>query len=155
MPIEDRELSEGTRLVARYKGGAHVCEVVRTDGGPDGASALRYRLADGREFASPSGAGRAVIGHACNGWRFWSVAGADVAEPSRAVRPPRRAKTSKQTTPKQGRKTAKQGRSRAKAAHARGQTTEGDGAFGCGRCAATFPSLEDAQAHVASVHAEP
>ncbi len=143
MPIEDRELAAGTRLVARYKQEEHVCEIVRTDAG------RRYRLADRREFASPSGAGRAVIGHACNGWRFWSVAGADVAEP------PRRAKTSKQTTPTQGRKTAKQGKSRAKAAHARRQTTEGAGGFGCGRCAATFPSLEDAQAHVAGAHAEP
>ena len=36
---------------------------------------LLYRLADGREFKSPSAAGSAVMGGvACNGWRFWSLA---------------------------------------------------------------------------------
>jgi len=34
---------------------------------------LRYRLEDGREFKSPSAAGMAITGHACDGWVFWSV----------------------------------------------------------------------------------
>ena len=34
---------------------------------------VRYRLADGREFKSPSSAGTAITGKACNGWAFWSV----------------------------------------------------------------------------------
>ncbi len=37
MTVEDRELGEGTRPVARYQGGAHAAEVVRPDAGPDGA----------------------------------------------------------------------------------------------------------------------
>ena len=42
--------------------------------GDDGK--LRFRLADGREFGSPSAAGSAVMGGiSCNGWRFWSLAG--------------------------------------------------------------------------------
>jgi len=34
---------------------------------------LRYKLEDGREFKSPSAAGMAITGHACDGWVFWSV----------------------------------------------------------------------------------
>ncbi len=64
------KLEPGMKLVARYKGKEHEAEVVA---GEDGK--VRYRLADGREFKSPSAAGSAVMGGtACNGWRFWSVA---------------------------------------------------------------------------------
>ena len=69
MPIEDRNLSAGTKLVARYKGETYRAEVVTT------ADGLRYRLEDGREFKSPSSAGSAVMGgKSCNGWRFWGLA---------------------------------------------------------------------------------
>ncbi len=91
MSIENRDPQAGTRLVARYKGQEHTAEVVQTDKG------LRYRLADGREFKSPSAAGSAVIGGtACNGWRFWSVAGSlppdgqAVREAAQATKPGRR-----------------------------------------------------------------
>lgn len=70
MSIENRDLKPGTKLVARYKGREHTCEVMGTEAG------IRYRLADGREFKSPSSAGSVVMGGtACNGWRFWSIAG--------------------------------------------------------------------------------
>lgn len=73
MAIENRNLEPGTRLVATYKKQAHVCTVERDDEGSP-----RYRLEDGREFKSPSAAGSAVMGGvACNGWRFWSVEGAE------------------------------------------------------------------------------
>lgn len=63
----------GTTLVARYKGTRYTTEVITGDDGR-----LRYRLADGREFTSPSAAGSAVMGGpACNGWRFWSVRGTE------------------------------------------------------------------------------
>ena len=65
--IENRELAAGTRLVARFKKEARTCEVVET------ADGLRYRLDDGSEHKSPSSAGKAVTGGACNGWRFWSI----------------------------------------------------------------------------------
>lgn len=68
MPIEDRNLKAGTKLVARYHKQSYSCQVVGSEGGK-----LRYRLADGREFKSPSGAGMAITGHACDGWVFWSV----------------------------------------------------------------------------------
>ncbi len=75
MSIENRDLKAGTKLVARYKGQQHTAEVGETEAG------VRYRLEDGREFKSPSSAGSAIMGGtACNGWRFWSLAGeADTA----------------------------------------------------------------------------
>ena len=82
MPIENRNLPAGTRLVARYKGQEYTAEVIEVDDG------LRYRLEDGREFKSPSSAGSAVTGgKACNGWRFWSLAGSEEAKPKS---PPKR-----------------------------------------------------------------
>ncbi len=73
MPITDRNLKPGTRLTAKYKKKVYAAEVI---GGKDGQ--VRFRLADGREFASPSAAGKAVMGGvACNGWRFWSLVNGD------------------------------------------------------------------------------
>ncbi len=77
MSIEDRKLTAGTRLVARYKKQEHSATVVEGEKG-----GLRYRLEDGHEFKSLSAAGSAVMGGvACNGWRFWSVAGSEEAKP--------------------------------------------------------------------------
>src|SRR5436309_87516 len=67
MAIQDRNLSVGTKLYARYKGQTYTAEVIETEGG------TAYRLADGREFKSPSAAGTAITEKACNGWAFWSV----------------------------------------------------------------------------------
>ena len=74
MNIENRNLEPGTRLAARYKDQEYSAEVVEAEDG------IRYRLEDGREFTSPSSAGSAVMGgKACNGWRFWSLAGSEGA----------------------------------------------------------------------------
>jgi hypothetical protein len=82
MPIENRELQVGTRLVARYKKQEHWATVVEGEKG-----GLRYRLDDGQEFKSLSSAGSAVMGGvACNGWRFWSVAEGGKAPPPKAAR---------------------------------------------------------------------
>lgn len=70
MPIKNRNLKPGAKLVARHRGKEHSAEVVKTKDG------LRYRTADGQEFKSPSSAGSHVMGGiACNGWRFWSIEG--------------------------------------------------------------------------------
>ncbi len=74
MPIENRNLKAGTKLVARYHKQPYSCEVMEGEGGK-----LRYRLADGREFKSPSAAGMAITGHACDGWVFWNVETANAA----------------------------------------------------------------------------
>ena len=68
MPIENRNLTKGTKLTGRYHKQSYSCEVVE-----DAEGKLRYRLQDGREFKSPSAAGKAITGHACDGWVFWSV----------------------------------------------------------------------------------
>ena len=83
MSIEDRNLAVGTKLVAQYKGKEYTAEVVKTEEG------IRYRLEDGREFKSPSSAGSAAMGgSACNGWRFWSLAGSEEAKPKKAAEKP-------------------------------------------------------------------
>ncbi len=85
MPIENRVLDPGTRLVARYKKKEYSATVVQTEEG------LRFRLQDGRVFKSPSAAGTAVMGGvACNGWRFWSIAGSEQAKP-KAPKAPKQA----------------------------------------------------------------
>jgi hypothetical protein len=87
MPIEDRNLLAGTRLVATHKKQAYVCTVeVSADGERN-----EFVLEDGQRFKSPSAAGTAVIGTACNGWRFWSVEGASPAPTAAApARSPKR-----------------------------------------------------------------
>jgi hypothetical protein len=77
MPIENRNLKPGTHLVGRYHKQSHSCEVVEGEGGK-----LRYRLEDGREFKSPSAAGMAITGHACDGWAFWGVEAATAPQPT-------------------------------------------------------------------------
>ena len=68
MAIEDRNLKPGTKLWVTYKKQEYKAEVIAGEEGK-----VRYRLADGREFKSPSSMGTAVTGKACNGWTFWSV----------------------------------------------------------------------------------
>ena len=68
MPIENRNLEPGTKLVATYKKENYRAEVVAGEEGK-----VLYRLENGREFKSPSAAGTAITSRACNGWRFWSV----------------------------------------------------------------------------------
>lgn len=73
-----KAMAAGKTLTAKYKGTPYTVDVVA---GAEGK--LLYRLGDGREFKSPSAAGSAVMGgSACNGWRFWSVAGAEPAKPA-------------------------------------------------------------------------
>ncbi len=87
MVIENRNLTAGMRLVANYKKQAHGCTVeVSADGDRN-----EFVLADGRRLKSPSAAGTAVIGTACNGWRFWSGEGAR-SIPTTTVAPTRPAK---------------------------------------------------------------
>ena len=103
MALKNRNLEPGTKLVARYKGAEHRCEVVA---GKEEGSKPRYRLPDGREFTSPSAAGSAVMdGVACNGWRFWSLEGelpAKAAKPKPAPKGGAKAKPKRAAKPKAG-----------------------------------------------------
>jgi hypothetical protein len=148
MPIENRELAAGTRLVARYKKQDRTCEVVET------ADGLRYRLDDGTEHRSPSSAGKAAMdGVSCNGWRFWSVEGTETpkrepkAKAERPVKPKKEPAAKKpaktKAAPKKSAKakSAKPKKSRAMRAAATGAS------FGCGACGETFPTQKRAVAH--------
>jgi hypothetical protein len=69
MVIENRDaVVAGTKLTATYKKQEYVCTV---EAGEDGKLSFNY---EGKIYGSPSSAGTAVIGTACNGWRFWSLA---------------------------------------------------------------------------------
>ncbi len=68
MAIRNRNLEAGTKLISKYKKEEHRAEVIAGEG-----DKIMYRLNDGREFKSPSGAGTAITGKSCNGWDFWSV----------------------------------------------------------------------------------
>ena len=68
MAIENRTLEAGTKLIAKYKKEDYRAEVIAGEEGK-----VKYRLTDGREFKSPSSAGTAITGKACNGWAFWGV----------------------------------------------------------------------------------
>jgi hypothetical protein len=106
--------------------------VVQTDEG------IAYRL-DGKDYNSPSSAGRAVTGGvAVNGWRFWSLDG-DLK--------PARAKAAKKAPAKKAAKkkaAAKKGRP-ARAA------SKGD-QYGCGVCGETFATLKAATKHAGEAH---
>ena len=73
MAIENRNLEPGTKLIARYKKEEYRAEVIDGEEGK-----VRYRLADGREFKSPSSAATGITGKAANGWNFWSIETASV-----------------------------------------------------------------------------
>jgi hypothetical protein len=140
MPLENRNVEPGTVLTARYKGKDRTCEVVQTDDG------LRYRLDDGTEHKSPSSAGKAAMGGvACNGWRFWSLAGTE--------KPARKTKTAKPKTepkPKKGAGKAKKGAKTKgkKKVTAKGHRMAAKGdSYGCGACGESFPTQKAAVEH--------
>jgi hypothetical protein len=140
MPIENRELAAGTRLVARHKKQDFVCEVVQTDDG------LRYRV-DGKDFNSPSSAGREVTGGvAVNGWKFWSLEGTLKEPTPKAEKPAKAAKTksAKAVKPKAKKKGAKKSARKATKKVARAASAD---LYGCGVCPETFPTLKAATAH--------
>src|SRR6266571_780323 len=87
MAIQDRNLSVGTQLYAKYKGQTHTAALVEKDG------AKLYRLEDGREFKSPSAAGTAITGKACNGWAFWTVGEPPIEGAPEQPKSPKTAKT--------------------------------------------------------------
>jgi hypothetical protein len=147
MPLENRNVEPGTVLTARYKGKDRTCEVVQTDDG------LRYRLDDGTEHKSPSSAGKAAMGGvACNGWRFWSLAGTEKparkakAEPKpKAAKKAAKAAPKGKAAPKPKAKTHAKGKG-AKKAKSHGMRAKGD-SYGCGACGESFPTQKAAVEH--------
>lgn len=135
MAIAERSLAPGTVLEARYKGRVYRCEVVGTAEGFEGG--VRYRLEDGREFKSPSAAGSAVMGgKACNGWRFWSLAG------ELEARPARKAKGAKKERRKRNPNGLPEGLA----------MTDGLDAVRCELCGEVFGHSREAIAHLGEAH---
>ena len=149
MAIQDRKLSTGTQLFARYKGQTYTCQVVETEQGP------RYRLADGRESKSPSAAGSAVMdGHACNGWAFWAVGdGATATGPVRSAKAARPEMSTVRAAPK----PTKKGRAcrKPKADAEVSPRTETPNGVECLNCGAVFATQEEALAHMETAHGAP
>ncbi len=160
MPIENRKLEAGTRLVARYKKADRTCEVVETTEG------LRYRLDDGTEHRSPSSAGKAVTGGACNGWVFWSVEGTEKpkGEPKAKAETPKREPKAKADKPEKAKKEpAAKKQAKSKAAKKKGGKATGakkgkaaraasDASWRCGFCPETFPTMKAATKHAMEAH---
>ena len=92
MAIEDRNLTVGTRLVASYRKQAHACMVEKRDEG----GGVLFVLEDGKRYKSASSAASAVMGGAAvNGWRFWSIQGAEPKGKEGGERPEAQAMKSK------------------------------------------------------------
>jgi hypothetical protein len=151
MAITDRNLSAGTKLWARYKGATYTAEVIEAEGGH------RYQLSDGRAFKSPSAAGTAITQKACNGWAFWSV-----GEPTEPAPKPERASSSRRTVnavPKPEKRSghSRKGRDipRDPNGHALPIVAQVDGTFECANCSASFPTREEAVAHLSEAHPSP
>ena len=83
MAIENRNLPGGTILTATYRKQEHRGLVLRDDEG-----GLGFEL-EGVIYKSLSAAGSAVMnGVACNGWRFWSVAGSEPTKSEKTATAP-------------------------------------------------------------------
>jgi hypothetical protein len=154
MAISDRNLAVGTKLWARYRGQVHTAEVVLNPKANDESGRpMAYRLADGREFGSPSAAGTAITEKSCNGWAFWST-----GEPTE--KPPKAERASKPGKPVNAvPKPERQSRARKEKDVTRdgnGQVLpiieQTDGAFECGNCGASFPTQAEAAAHLEAAH---
>ena len=145
--IEDRNLKPGTVLVARYKKRDHRAEVVAGAGGK-----VVYRLKDGREFSSPSAAGSAVMGGvACNGWRFWSVEGAET-KPTKTAKKASRPKAA--TKPKaKAKRSAKAKPARRVVGGSNGEpVAPAERPVNCGECGQEFPTSREAADHMRDEH---
>jgi hypothetical protein len=147
MAIQDRNLSVGTKLYARYKGATHTAEVIEKEGKPV------YRLADGREFKSPSAAGTAITGLACNGWAFWSVGEPPIeAEPEQ---PKTKTKTAKTPNAPRAKKAKAKSDAPAEPFESPDGTvgTHANGKLACEVCGAEFDDEGAVTAHYMEQHA--
>jgi hypothetical protein len=137
MVIENRDaVVAGTTLVGMHKKQQYVCTV---EAGESGKLAFIY---DGKSYNSPSSAGTAIIGTACNGWRFWSIEGeapdAKATASGKSASAPAKTKGSKRA-----RSTSKKVRVFYRIPNQK-DTAEGVTRFYCNGCAASFESESEA-----------
>lgn len=133
MVIENRDaVVAGTKLVATYKKQQYVCSV---EAGEDGKLAFDY---DGKSYGSPSSAGTAIIGTACNGWRFWSLADGSPAT-KRTAKPKTKATTT--SMPKTARRRRQQEKAKPRILHRhdnQDDLSEGETRWVCNACLKHF-----------------
>jgi hypothetical protein len=134
MVIENRDaVVAGVKLVGTHKKQQYVCTV---EVGENGKLAFIY---DGKSYNSPSSAGTAIIGTACNGWRFWQISDEAPAAPAakangKTAQAPAKTSGTKRTT-----KTSKKVRVFYRIPNQK-DTAEGVTRFYCNGCAASFES---------------
>jgi hypothetical protein len=117
-----------------------TCEVAQTDDG------LRFRLDDGTMHKSPSSAGKAVIGHACNGWVFWSVEGTEKPKREPKAKADKPEAAAKAAPKAKGKKPAKKAGAK-KAAKPKVARAASKERYGCGTCPETFATMKAATEH--------
>jgi len=143
MAITDRNLSVGTQLWAKYKGQTYTAEVIEVEG------KTRYHVHGKEEtFCSPSAAGTAVTGKACNGWAFWSV-----GEPSIAAEP-KTEETKRAKAPRRRKAKAENGEAPEPTEIPAGTVGKhANGKFACEVCGAEFDDEASVTAHYIEAHA--
>ena len=123
MPIENRNLEPGTRLIGSYKKETYVCTVEPGEEEDSGA----FVLEDGSRHKSVSAAASKVMGgKAVNGWRFWTVEGDEPATSAASIR-----------LGKTGRRKQKQSRTVFKTPNQQG-LEEGKSRWFCSACMESF-----------------
>lgn len=134
MAIENRNLEAGTRLVGRYKGKTTVCLV---EAGTEGQ--VLFRL-DGKDktFTSLSAAATEITRGPINGWKFWTVEG---AEPLKASTMQKVAKGSKVAPQKAKRSRPKHCMIRPHENQT--ELSEGETRYWCDGCMASFTAFEE------------
>lgn len=84
MAIADRNLTAGMKFTGKSHGTTFRAEAVEVPTG-DNQVALRFKMTEpyvtDPSYKSLSSLGTAATGHACNGWVFWSIEGAETAAP--------------------------------------------------------------------------
>jgi hypothetical protein len=141
--IEDRNLKPGTVLIARYHKKDHRCEVVK---GEDGRVAFRV---SGKEYGSPSAAGSAVMGGvSCNGWRWWTIEGAETKKPAKSAKSTKKLAKSKAAAKPEG----KAKKARTVAGGANGDEPPVEKPVNCGEGGQEFPTSREAGDHMRDEH---
>src|SRR6266511_5326122 len=178
MAIQDRNLSVGTKLYARYTAQTYRAEVVLNPNAT-GDRPIAYKVeGNDKLFKSPSAAGTAITDKACNGWAFWSVGdGAENTGPVTSTKTRLATKVTPAPKP-QGKRKGRKAQSAEPPANDGSQTADeppaaddqdGDEArddaptatetddqpVTCAECGETFPSVEAATEHYYATHGKP
>jgi len=164
MAIQDRNLSVGTQLHAKYKGVTYRAELIEVDVLPKGmrpkdapadpdprlVRELRYKV-EGKDelFKSPSAAGTAITEKACNGWAFWTV-----GEPPVDAEPAPTTETAKPAKARRTQKAAAASESSEPPALPDGTIGQhANGKLACEVCGAEFDDEGQVTSHYMEAHA--